>query len=69
MKPARQEWMGDQAAMCDTIAAGRYDVSILPAAFNYPPKDPHEDLSGQAIAHFKGPRKAWMLPYLERHGR
>lgn len=57
----RQEWMGDQQAMCDVIAAGRFNIDVLPATFNYPPMRRDEDLRARAILHFKGPRKIWML--------
>jgi hypothetical protein len=57
----RQEWMGDQEAMCDVIAAGAFKVAVLPAAYNYPPKRRDEDVSAVSILHFKGSRKAWML--------
>lgn len=60
MKPARQEWMGDQQAMNDVIASGAYHIEVLPARYNYPPKHEHEDVTSQAILHFKGKRKAWM---------
>lgn len=57
----RQEWMGDQVAMCDVIASGRFHIEVLPARYNYPPKD-QDDVHDKAILHFKGRRrKAWML--------
>lgn len=56
----QQQWMGDQRAMCDVIATGRYAVEVLPNAYNYPPQRPDEDVSRKAILHYKGPsRKAW----------
>lgn len=57
----RQEWMGDQAAMCAVIASGAFRVEVLPARYNYPPQHQDEDVNAQAILHYKGPRKAWML--------
>lgn len=54
-------WMGDQKAVNAVIASGAFAVRVLPAAFNYPPKRRREDVSGQHVLHFKGPRKAWML--------
>lgn len=57
----RQHWMGDQAAMNHVIATGRFHVHILPARYNYPPQQRDEDLNAQAILHYKGSRKAWML--------
>lgn len=59
--PKRQQWMGDQRAMCDVIASGVFAVKVLPARFNYPPKSPREDWRQQAIVHLKGPRKQWVL--------
>lgn len=60
-KPSQQAWMGDQRAMNDAIAAGRFLVKILPNGFNYPPRQHDEDVRDKAILHFKGPRKPWML--------
>jgi hypothetical protein len=57
----RQAWMGDQQAMCDVIASERFVVQVLEARYNYPPKSRDENVNSQAILHFKGPRKAWML--------
>lgn len=58
----RQGWMGDQQAMCDVIAAGAFDVVVLESRYNYPPHREDEDVSGQAITHYKGKsRKPWML--------
>lgn len=57
----RQHWMGDQASMNAVIASGRFKVEILPARYNYPPLSKDEDLNGQAILHYKGARKDWML--------
>lgn len=58
----RQAWMGDQEAMNAVIAAGRYQVRVLPSAYNYPPQAQHEDVADKAILHFKGPhRKVWAL--------
>lgn len=57
----RQNWMGDQAAMCGVIATGAFRVRVLPNRYNYPPKSADESVIDKAILHFKGPRKAWML--------
>lgn len=57
----RQNWMGDQASMNHVIAAGTFKVEILPARYNYPPLRQDEDITAQAILHYKGSRKAWML--------
>lgn len=57
----RQNWMGDQASMNAVIASGAFKVEILPARYNYPPQRQDEDLNAQAILHYKGDRKAWML--------
>jgi hypothetical protein len=57
-----QAWMGDQQAMCDEIASGRWHVEILPNAYNYPPRFKGDDVSGKAIVHYKGSvRKTWAL--------
>lgn len=61
MPPAQHAWMGDQRAMCQVIASGKYAVEFLPNRFNYAPHRKNEDLSDKAILHFKGPRKPWML--------
>lgn len=57
----QQSWMGDQRAMNDIIATGRFFVRVLTNDFNYPPKKRNEDLSDKYVLHYKGPRKAWML--------
>jgi hypothetical protein len=60
--PKRKVWMGDQQALCDVIASGRFAVAVLPSRFNYPPHRHDEDVSDKAILHFKGKtRKSWML--------
>ncbi len=52
----------DQIAMNQVIASERYDVQVLPNAYNYPPKWKFEDLKGKHIIHWKGPnRKKWAL--------
>lgn len=56
----RQDWMGDQLAMCAVIARGGYRVELLSNAYNYPPKERHEDVGDKFILHFKGARKKWM---------
>lgn len=56
----RQSWMGDQRAMNDLIASGAFNVRILDAGYNYPPKFIGQDVRAHHILHFKGPRKAWM---------
>lgn len=60
----RQAWMGDQQALCDVIAEGRFDVRILSNRYNYPPHRQDEDVSDKAILHFKGTeRKYWMVDH------
>ncbi len=61
MKSTRRAWMGDQLAMNEAIASGRYRVRVLDARYNYPPQSKAENLSGQFVTHWKGPRKAWLL--------
>lgn len=61
MQASRQAWMGDQIAMNEVIAAGQYRVTVLANRFNYPPKYRSEDLRTQAVLHYKGPRKEWLL--------
>jgi hypothetical protein len=61
LSPKAQAWMGDQQAMCDVIAGATFRVRLLPSRYNYSPHRRDEDVSGQAILHFKGPRKAWLL--------
>lgn len=56
----QQTWMGDQRAMNDVIAAGRFAVKILAAGYNYPPKFIGQPVRAHHILHFKGPRKSWM---------
>lgn len=60
-KDCRQQWMGDQQAVCEVIASGVFHVEHLPNAFNYPPKTAREDVREKALLHYKGDRKAWML--------
>lgn len=70
---AEQEWMGDQAVICELVddERPRYQVKFLRGTdYNYPPVLPGVDLTKQAaldavnarIVHYKGPeRKAMML--------
>lgn len=61
MPVKRHVWMGDQEAMNRVIADGGYRVLVLSNDYNYPPKHEHDDISGKAIIHLKGPRKSWAL--------
>lgn len=54
-----QMWMGDQRAMNEVIATDRFNVRVLPAAYNYPPFT-KGDVADKAVLHYKGSRKAWM---------
>ncbi len=57
MPNEKQTWMGDQHAVCELVALGRYKVNVLSGGtYNYPPRG--GDLAGVAIAHYKGARKA-----------
>jgi hypothetical protein len=57
-----QRFMGVQQAVCDVVASGLYRTEILPRSFNYSPHLEDEDVSDQAIVHYKGAgRKPWML--------
>lgn len=66
MSSRRQQWMGDQQAMNDVIATGQFCVAVLPAAYNYPPRERQEDLRDQFVVHYKGSRKAWMPAWGQR---
>lgn len=61
MSAKRQAFMGDQQALCDTIATGLFDVAVLPNGYNYPPLSEDEDVRDKSILHLKGRRKAWVL--------
>lgn len=77
LDPVHQEWMGDQAVICEMVDEDcpRYTVKFLRGSeYNYPPTLPGVDLNKQAglqcanalIVHYKGPeRKAMMLERLQ----
>lgn len=59
----KQEWMGDQLAVCRLIKRGGFDVKILPGEeYNFPPFRPY-DTKDASIVHYKGPRKPWMVEH------
>lgn len=57
-----QAWMGNQEIACQLIREGKWRIRVLPATYNWAPAVSNEDVSQQAIVHYKGPvRKDWML--------
>jgi hypothetical protein len=55
-------WFGDQKAVSDIIATGKYRVEALPGMlYNYPPSGADDPALGAKIVHCKGNRKEWML--------
>lgn len=55
----QQAWMGEQAETCALADENRFNVEILPSAYNFTPKKETDDLSGVSVLHLKGPRKQW----------
>lgn len=61
MSPRDQAWYGMQRATNDSIRAGGWSVRVLVGAYNFTPRTADEDVSDQALVHYKGPtRKPWL---------
>lgn len=60
LSPEYQRWGGEQLLMGMLVKAGLFKVEVLPSAYNFTPEKRDEDMSRVAIAHYKGPRKAWI---------
>ena len=59
----KQEWMGDQLAVCRLIKKGAFSVNIVPGEkYNFPPSVPY-DIDKASIIHYKGPRKKWLVEH------
>lgn len=58
--PAKwKSWFGDQLAVAEVAAGGRYRVKDLARTWNHPVQAPQD--YGAKVLHYKGPkRKAWM---------
>lgn len=54
-------WYGDQKGICDVIATGKHKTLVLPASYNFAPKETSDDAADAHIVHCKGDRKDWML--------
>lgn len=66
-QPMRDGWMRSQTLIYQIVQllAGErvYHVGEIPSEqYNYTPKSRYENLDGRSIVHYKGKRKAWMLP-------
>jgi hypothetical protein len=62
MSDEYQKWWGDQLAVKAIAEVAPLRIMELPCEiFNYTPASEREDLSGKAVVHYKGDRKAWML--------
>lgn len=60
--PTKEAIWSDQLAVCATIKAGSFLAYVLPGATtNLAPMTEDQDVSGAAVVHYKGKRKAWML--------
>ena len=61
--PMKQEWMGDQYAVCAVVDQHQFTVKMLPGRiYNCPPMNSRDRCEDAAIVHFKGPdRKQFML--------
>lgn len=64
----KDQWYGDQRALAQELATGKYTQLTLPGVvYQYPPLGEEDDLSQVAIAHFKGKsRKAVLLKVIQR---
>lgn len=62
LPPEFQEWGGEQRLMCEMVRTKGcpFDVRILSSAYNFTPHKEHDDMSHVFVAHYKGPRKAWI---------
>lgn len=59
-----QEWGGEQLVTCELARRKDFNVEVLPSGYNFTPEKREDDVSGAAILHLKGPRKAWITTYL-----
>lgn len=65
----QQHWGGEQELLCHMVRQpmSHFSAEILSSDYNFTPKSKDEDVSGKAIVHYKGLRKAWiMTPQLAR---
>jgi hypothetical protein len=59
--PAKmQEWEGEQFVTCELAKRNDFNVRILPCTYNFTPHQKADDMTAVHIAHYKGPRKAWI---------
>ena len=60
LPPRFQEWEGEQRVTCLLADHPDFAVEILPSSYNFTPAEKGDDMSHVHIAHWKGPRKAWI---------
>lgn len=66
MDDAQSDWWGDQIALRDVAASGKYEVRELKEqSWNYSPDKPMQGIDRARIFHFKGNRKHLMPAYFE----
>ena len=59
----KQEWMGDQLAVCRLIKRNEFRCLVVPGEkYNFPPFRPY-DTNNASIVHYKGPRKPWLVEH------
>jgi hypothetical protein len=59
---AGDNWLDGQALISQAIRETTYDILELPGeVYNHTPLTEDEDVTGRAILHYKGLKKAWMF--------
>lgn len=61
LDPSQRDWLSEQRVVCGLIAESRYNVKVLPPAYNYPPEPNETPPLSTMILHYKGPRKSMLL--------
>lgn len=62
----KQDWLSEQRAVAEVVKSGRFHVKVLDGnIYNYPPKTV-DDPCHVALAHYKGPRKAWLSEHARK---
>jgi len=54
------DWGGEQFVTCELAKRRDFKVEILPSSYNFTPAKREDSLEHVHIAHYKGPRKAWI---------
>jgi hypothetical protein len=61
LPPKLQEWEGEQFVTGQMAEHPGFSVEILPSSYNFTPAEKTDDMTHVHVAHYKGPRKSWIL--------